>query len=132
MRPKCSACNDLNFNCVYVQPASTVNAIVGKDYLYSIEERLKLVEQKISALQASQAVQSPRHMDFADETENDGSYPEGIDGTTSARQETPANVSGPNVQQTVTLEDETDGVGGVIFSVEQDCGFFGDHESMQS
>lgn len=131
MRPKCSACSDLNFNCVYVQPASTVNAIVGKDYLYSIEERLKLVEQNVSALQASQEVRSTRHVDLGDETENDGSYLEGIDGATSTRQETPANVSRPNVHQTVTLEDETDGIGGIMFSVEQDCGFFGDHESMR-
>ena len=114
---------------MYVQPPSSVNAIIGKDYLCSIEERLKLVERNVSALQASQA-RPPRHLRFADEAESDGSCHGSMDGATGARQESPANVPGSNLQQVVTLEDETDGVGGVIFSVEQDCGFFGDYEAV--
>ncbi|KAH6667419.1 fungal-specific transcription factor domain-containing protein [Halenospora varia] len=123
-RPKCSACNDLSFNCVYVQSPSSANAIIGKDYLSSIEERLKLVEQNVSALQASQA-RPRRRLAFADEAESDDSCHESLQGVSGVWHESPKNRTGGNSQEVVTLEDETDGIGGVIFGVEQDCGFFG-------
>ena len=46
-RPKCSYCEDLNFDCVYLQSASSSNVIIGKEYLGSLEERLKIAEDNI-------------------------------------------------------------------------------------
>lgn len=112
-----------------MQPPSSANAIIGKDYLSSIEERLKLVEQNVSALQASQ-VRPRRRLRFADEAESDDSCHESLDGVSGVWHESPTDRSGRNLLEVVTLEDETDGIGGIIFSVEEDCGFFGSFEGI--
>ncbi|RFU33837.1 hypothetical protein B7463_g2510, partial [Scytalidium lignicola] len=125
-RPKCSGCRELDFDCVYVQSASSSNVIVGKEYLTSIEDRLKLAEENIVALQVGQR----RHqMQLRSGIEDDTGITDNDNTTITVPSHTlnsPAiDTNGGELQHLVTLEEETNGMGTVIFSVEEDCGFFG-------
>jgi hypothetical protein len=126
VRPKCSYCEDLNFDCVYLQSASSSNVIIGKEYLGSLEERLKIAEDNIKQLKANQA-RPLRQLRFDDEEQrlrdDRNETPE------QSRPGRPRNggmeVNSDDIQDFSGPEDETDGMGAMVFSAEQDCGFFG-------
>jgi hypothetical protein len=119
----------LNFDCVYLQSASSSNVIIGKEYLGTLEERLRVAEANIKALQANQTNQSrpSRQLRFDDEEE--GGRENGIEIPERIRPERQRNggmeVNSDDVQDFSSLEDETDGMGAIVFSAEEDCAFFG-------
>ena len=130
VRPRCAACIELNFECSWVQSAASANTIVGKDYLVSIEDRLKAVEKYIASQKAhgkaylaqSQITTNGENSDDSDDqyATHDGErhgndMPKGR--TMEVRSEALQDISG--------LEDSTDGMGAVVFSAEEDSGFFG-------
>lgn len=125
-RPKCSACEELSFECVYKQSASTSNVIVGKEYLTSLEDRLKVVEDSLTAVKAQQA-RSQRQIRFDEEETEPTSQPDAVLETG------PLSQPGDSVdsyddesQDSPGIIGETDGMGAVTFSAEEYCGFFGD------
>jgi hypothetical protein len=93
-----------------------------------LEERLKIAEDNIKQLKANQAnIGRPvRQLRFDDDEQRlrDGrnDTPERLrPGTRNSGTE----MNSDGVQDFSGLEDETDGMGAIVFSAEQDCGFFG-------
>ncbi|KAH8671767.1 fungal-specific transcription factor domain-containing protein [Tricladium varicosporioides] len=124
-RPTCSGCEELGFECVYVNPTSSTNVIVGKEYLSSLEERLKAVEQDVTLLKVNQT-KPLQHLRFEGEVETraqertDVHYPKPRrlrDEEVEVNSDYLVDSSGP--------ENGTDGMGAIMFSAEEDCGFFG-------
>ena len=108
-----------------MQSASSSNVIVGKEYLTTIEERLKIAEENISDLQAYQR-RSRRQLRFDDEDVTEAINSGATRRASSIQENGVLDAGSAEAQNLVTLEDETDDIGGVIFSVEEDSGFFGD------
>jgi hypothetical protein len=111
---------------VYIQSASSSNVIVGKEYLTSLEERLKAAEENILSLQTSQSRQQ-QHLRFEDVDEL---VPNDAHGENTNRELLPLTnnirpADGSEATHVITLDDETNELGTVIFSVEENCGFFG-------
>ncbi|KFY96800.1 hypothetical protein V500_02282 [Pseudogymnoascus sp. VKM F-4518 (FW-2643)] len=121
---KCSACEELGFECVYVNSASSSNVIVGKEYLSSLEDRLKTVEQDVRSLKVTQA-RPQQHLRFEDEL-GTGAYGYAVTPNSRGRRLQGEEVVVDNVdlQETSMLENDADGIGPMIFSAE-DCGYFG-------
>ncbi|KAH8588841.1 fungal-specific transcription factor domain-containing protein [Bisporella sp. PMI_857] len=119
IRPKCSGCIELGYECIYTQTASMTNVIVGKEYLAGIEDRLKLVEQEISHMKN---FRSNRHIRFDDATSSTSTALEGSPLTSFTDG---VQVDSGNLQDNEVLESTTDGMGAMIFSQEEDIGFFG-------
>jgi Fungal Zn(2)-Cys(6) binuclear cluster domain len=44
VRPTCQQCERLGFECVYEIPETATNVIIRKDYLASLEDRVKVLE----------------------------------------------------------------------------------------
>jgi hypothetical protein len=115
----------LGFECVYVNSAATSNVIVGKEYLSSLEDRLKAVEQDIRALRAkpNRLQLHPRFegelVDGSD-GQRDGSHPH-----TRNLQSEEVEVNRDQLQDSFGDENPADGMGAMVFSAEEDCGFFG-------
>lgn len=93
-----------------------------------MEERLKIAEDNIKQLKAKQANQGRpmRQLRFDDDEqrlrEGRNDTPERLrPGTRNVGME----VNRDDIQGFSDLEDETDGMGAIVFSAEQDCGFFG-------
>lgn len=111
---------------MYIQSASSSNVIVGKEYLTSLEERLKIAEVNILSLQTSQ-YRHQQNLRFEDVDELAPNDAHG--GNTNTELLPPTNnirpADGSEAPHVVTLEDEINELGTVIFSVEEDCGFFG-------
>ena len=128
MRPRCSACIELNFECSWVQSAASANTIVGKDYLVSIEDRLKAVEKYIASLQARG--KPPSQTTFDGNNSDDsydqygGHHGEG-NGDDVPKEDRTMEVRTDALQDVSGLEGSTDGMGAVVFSAEEDSGFFG-------
>ncbi|PVH68847.1 hypothetical protein DL98DRAFT_542088 [Cadophora sp. DSE1049] len=118
VRPKCSGCAELGFECVYVNPASSSNVIVGKEYLSGLEGRLKAVEQDLKILK-SKPNRPQQHPRFEDELgDGPGPCPRNL-------QSEEVEVNSSELQDSLGLENAADGMGAMEFSVEEDCGFFG-------
>ncbi|OGM51099.1 hypothetical protein ABOM_000172 [Aspergillus bombycis] len=49
-RPSCSACSRLGFECVYTTPNHTQNVIIQKEYFQALEDRVKSIEETLSAM----------------------------------------------------------------------------------
>ncbi|KUJ16925.1 uncharacterized protein LY89DRAFT_707337 [Mollisia scopiformis] len=124
-RPKCSSCEELGFDCIYINPASGSNVIIGKEYLSGLEHRLKIVEQDIRTLRAQQ--DNPRqHARFEDNFEDE---PRGQSAAspshTRTLQSEEVEVNRDELQDSFDNENDADGMGAMVFSAEEDCGFFG-------
>ncbi|KAF7590231.1 hypothetical protein BBP40_003115 [Aspergillus hancockii] len=50
IRPSCSACSRLGFECGYTTPGHTQNVIVQKEYFQALEDRVRSVEETLAAL----------------------------------------------------------------------------------
>ncbi|CZR66991.1 related to C6 transcription factor [Phialocephala subalpina] len=114
VRPTCSACEELGFDCVYVQSASSTNMIVGKPYLVGLEDRLKAVEEEIHLLKGSRSSRQLRFEDQAPPPE-----------TVSSDGQGGLEVNSASVHDVNLSEDFTDGMGAIIFSEEENFAFFG-------
>ncbi len=107
-----------------MNPASSSNVIVGKEYLSGLEGRLKAVEEDLKVLKSkpNQPQQHPRVEDeFGDESHGQGGHsphPRNL-------QSEEVEVSSSELQDSLGLENAADGMGAMEFSVEEDCGFFG-------
>lgn len=125
VRPRCSGCEELGFECVYVSLASNSNVIVGKEYLSSLEDRLKAVEQVIRATKAMQN-RTQLHPRF-DDGPGDSSLEERDIFQLRARilQSEEVEVNSDELQDSFCHENPADGMGAMVFSAEEDCGFFG-------
>ncbi|PMD33546.1 hypothetical protein L207DRAFT_557987 [Hyaloscypha variabilis F] len=125
VRPKCSGCAELGFECIYINSASTSNVIIGKEYLSSLEDRLKAVEQDVRALRAK-----PNRLQLYPRFE--GELVDGSDGQrdrshphTRNLQSEEVEVNRDQLQDSFGDENSADGMGAMVFSAEEDCGVFG-------
>jgi len=102
--------------------------IVGKEYLSELEERLKTVEQDVRALKTKQN-KPQQHPRFDDELPDgsrgrrDGSHPHTSSNLHSEAEE--VEVNSDELQDSFDPENAADGMGAMVFSAEEDCGFFG-------
>lgn len=119
---------EFNFDCVYLQFASTSNIIVGKEYLAVLEDRLQRVEKEIVALRATHAPQdSSKRLQFEDDANREGDMSNG-----SGKLANPSDGSDDNVEVGVVgcqdegyVDEMAGGLGAVVFSAEEDTGYFG-------
>jgi hypothetical protein len=112
-----------------VNPASSSNVIIGKEYLSGLEGRLKAVEQDITLLKSKQN-KPQQHTRFDDEHREESSgQNEGCQQSTKSTEEVEVNSDG--LQDLLGDESGTDGMGSMVFSVEEDCGFFGKGRSLR-
>ncbi|KAH8146559.1 uncharacterized protein LAJ45_09506 [Morchella importuna] len=141
VRPKCSMCRDLDFDCVYQQSASSSNTIVGKDYIGRLETRLLAVENLLAA-QASLSLrnnlpQTPTdHSTVSHDYDETSHSPEELQQPQKRlRVDGPVDTNGGetfvNLRQG-QLEDESsapdtvlDGMGALNLGDEEDYGYFG-------
>ncbi|KAL3482689.1 fungal-specific transcription factor domain-containing protein [Aspergillus germanicus] len=116
-RPKCGMCEnlDFDFDCVYTAPVTAANVIVQKDYLSSLEQRVKTLEDSLNTVKSElSAVASKVNGEISNAL---------IGEIKSSRQnEHFADLAG--------TEDIVDAVGAVAFTNEEDCGFFGASSSI--
>lgn len=112
-----------------MQSASSSNVIIGKEYLGTLEERLRIAEANIKALQAGQTNQSRPSRQLRFDDEEQGVREDGVEIPELVGPERQRNsvleVNSDDVQDFSSLEDETDGIGAIVFSAEEDCAFFG-------
>ncbi|KAE8333931.1 fungal-specific transcription factor domain-containing protein [Aspergillus sergii] len=50
VRPSCSACSRLGFECVYTTPNHTQNVIIQKEYFQALEDRVKSIEETLATM----------------------------------------------------------------------------------
>ncbi|KAE8165540.1 fungal-specific transcription factor domain-containing protein [Aspergillus tamarii] len=50
IRPSCSACGRLGFECVYTTPNHTQNVIIQKEYFQALEDRVKSIEETLATM----------------------------------------------------------------------------------
>ncbi|KAL3421398.1 fungal specific transcription factor domain-containing protein [Phlyctema vagabunda] len=123
VRPKCSACDASNLECVYAQSASGTNVIVGKEYLRGLEERLTVVEENLASLRGRRST-SQLDRSF-DNTVSETIQQETTEHTKSNSDRNDVHVQDDDLQDIAVLGDDTDGMGAIQFSTEADCSFFG-------
>ena len=99
--------------------------IVGKEYLSSLEDRLKAVEQDVRSLKETQA-RPQQHLRFEDELRTEA-YGDAVTPHSRVRRlpGEEVEVYNDDLQETSWLENDADGMGAMMFSAEEDCGFFG-------
>ena len=115
----------MGFDCVYINSASSSNVIIGKEYLSGLEDRLKAVEEEIISLKGVR-VRAQQNLGFDEEC---GGREFELDGATNISTIVSRNgeveVDSENLQDSLGNENDTDGMGVMVFSAEEDCGFFG-------
>ncbi|KAL3446130.1 fungal-specific transcription factor domain-containing protein [Aspergillus insuetus] len=112
IRPQCSSCIELGFECVYRPPATATNIIVQKDYLQALESRVYQLENSLSTVRDDLSRLSSRVCQ--------GAGPETISSELDhhARQLTP-------LRDLAGTEDSVDAMGTITLANEEDSGFFG-------
>lgn len=120
-RPRCLTCEELGFDCVYLQSASSSNVIVGKEYLVTLERRLQTVEETLLKERNFKArptqVPLPRGQR---QPQSDESYDPSCE-----RQVEGISVNNQDVQGQIGSGNPTDGMGAIVFTGEEDFGYFG-------
>jgi hypothetical protein len=111
----------LDFDCVYIQSASSSNVIVDKDYLSNLEDRLKDVEEDIVSMKRRM---NSQQLTFPDDPDGRGDRAGVSTGQYRVRNEE-LEVNSESIQDMSILESGIDGMGAMEFSTEEDCGFFG-------
>lgn len=90
-----------------------------------MEERLKAVEQDIRLLKANQ-YKGQRLARFEEEVENDSFDERGKSRSRTRKLESEeVEVNKDDLQDSFGDESAADGMGAMVFSAEEDCGFFG-------
>ncbi|KAI5788321.1 fungal-specific transcription factor domain-containing protein [Geopyxis carbonaria] len=145
VRPKCSMCRDLDFDCVYQQSASSANTIVGKDYIGRLETRLLAVENLLAAQasmnQAHQASATPgvsasgegsperssREADeFVTRHKRKREHSPATPKADTSTGETFVNLGGGHLEDDTAAPDTVlDGMGALVMGDEEDYGYFG-------
>ncbi|KIX09394.1 uncharacterized protein Z518_00473 [Rhinocladiella mackenziei CBS 650.93] len=109
-RPKCSPCEDMAFDCNYIQSTTSPNVIVGRDYLSTLENRVRTVEQALESVQSQ--LDDIRASGQTFRAEN-------------------INASAPGQNSSLVVQDvsedteRVDAMGVVVFTNEEESGFFG-------
>lgn len=127
VRPRCSLCRDLGFECVYTPPPTSTNVIVQKDYLRGLEERVKRLEEGMVGVRGEIDGLVGRV---------DGVQVQGVatgDAGSSSSLATARRIEDGSGQRVVSMagpdligtEDSVDAMGAVTFANEEDSGFFG-------
>ncbi|RFU24957.1 hypothetical protein B7463_g11376, partial [Scytalidium lignicola] len=120
IRPKCSLCVELGFECQYQQSATASNVIIGKEYLSLIENRLKLVENRLSSLENDRGRNiTPDGSSIA------GATAVVLNGSSDLSRLETASLRDDNLDNADAAEDSIDAMGAVSFAQEEDCAFFG-------
>ncbi|TVY92749.1 hypothetical protein LAWI1_G002079 [Lachnellula willkommii] len=114
------------FDCVYIQSGSSSNAIVGKDYLATLETRLAVVEKEIASFKHNNH-ETPQSVSMPALLQNSPQKQIRVDDAGGG--------SHDRVQDSIFVLEDTgkepastdpsDGMGAVVFVDEKDSGFFG-------
>ena len=115
-RPSCSACETLGFQCVYAQAAFSNDVVVAKEHLFTFESRLSILEHKFKNFEQGTSRRAPpQSQSLVDPMDV---IWQGQDVTSEIGEDQLA----PAV---FGLNDPTDAMGAMIFTEEEDFGFFG-------
>ncbi|KAJ5889848.1 hypothetical protein N7504_010658 [Penicillium tannophilum] len=110
VRPRCSLCVDLGFECMYTPPATATNVIVQKEYLHGLEDRVKRLEESFRTVRS----------DVDGLTVRVDRVPEARDREVRGEVRSAIHVS-----DLIGPEDSVDAMGAISFADEEDSGFFG-------
>ncbi|KAJ5556797.1 hypothetical protein N7494_000712 [Penicillium frequentans] len=114
VRPRCSLCVDLGFECIYTPPVTAKNVIVQKEYLHGLEDRVKRLEDSFRTVRS----------DVDGLTVRVDRVPKAAD--REVRGEVRGEVrSAIQVSDLIGPEDSVDAMGAISFADEEDSGFFG-------
>jgi hypothetical protein len=126
VRPRCSLCRDLGFECVYTPPPTATNVIVQKDYLRGLEERVKRLEEGMVGVRGDIDGLVGRFDGVQGQSVATG------DGRSSTSLQTARRIEDDGqrlasmpVPDLIGTEDSVDAMGAVTFADEEDSGFFG-------
>ncbi|KAI7777484.1 c6 transcription [Diaporthe eres] len=113
-RPKCSSCQALNVECVYLAPPIATTTPVPRAFLQLVESRLSQLESDVRSLKSQQS--------------EGGSVPDSV--TVDRRpsfqiHQVPASFREPDSAESVVSPDATDGIGSIEFTKEDDSGYYG-------
>ncbi|KAK2596585.1 hypothetical protein N8I77_013466 [Diaporthe amygdali] len=113
-RPKCSTCQTLNIECVYLAPPIATTTPVPRAFLQLVESRLSQLESDVRSLKSQQS--------------EGGSVPDSVivDRRGSiASHRIPNTVHEPESDESIVTPDATDGIGSIEFTKEDDSGYYG-------
>lgn len=127
VRPRCSLCRDLGFECVYTPPPTATNVIVQKDYLHGLEERVKKLEEGMAGMKGEIDGLSGRvdSVEVQGTAHRDGSSSSGLTAARRIDDDDGQRVASVSVPDLIGTEDSVDAMGAMTFADEQDSGFFG-------
>ncbi|OAG07134.1 uncharacterized protein CC84DRAFT_1117246 [Paraphaeosphaeria sporulosa] len=109
-RPKCSTCRDHGYECEYSDAANLTRVSASKE-LSAIESRLAILERSVAGLDGRVSCV---------EALSDG-VPDSL--ALPHRSAEPSNAGGEDVN--LEARDPTDGIGSMVFTKEEEAGFFG-------
>ncbi|KAH1976469.1 hypothetical protein KXW88_008978 [Aspergillus fumigatus] len=112
IRPQCSMCKDLGFECAYTPPVTATNVIVQKDYLKDLESRVMSLEENLTTVQSNLSGLAAQ-----------------ITGRSPPSEGPPEPCQEP-LADLAESEDPIDAMGAVTFADEEDCGYFGPSSNM--
>jgi Fungal specific transcription factor domain/Fungal Zn(2)-Cys(6) binuclear cluster domain len=114
-RPICSGCETQGYQCVYAQPSYSENVTVGREHLFTIESRLSSLERKFKLAEQRASRHTPLQLDLPVERVDDN-WQDG-DNRVIVDDDVVPELSG--------LDYPTDSMGAMVFTEEEDFGFFG-------
>lgn len=128
VRPQCSLCRDLGFECVYTPPPTATNVIVQKDYLRGLEERVKRLEEGMVGVRGDidglvGRVDGVQEQCVA--TAADGCSSTSLQNARRVDDDDAQRLASVPVPDLTGTEDSVDAMGAVTFADEEDSGFFG-------
>ena len=115
-RPSCSSCETLGFQCVYAQAAFSNDVVVAKEHLFTLESRLSILEHKFKYFEQGTSRRAPPRSQSLVEPMDEAWQDQ--DATSEIGEEQVAPV-------VFGLDDPTDAMGAMVFTEEEDFGFFG-------
>jgi hypothetical protein len=115
-RPICSACENQGYQCVYSQPIHSDSITVGREHLFMLESRLSVLERKFKSDEHRTSRREPVQLQLLAEG-IDENWQDGHSTRVVVEDEVAPTLSG--------LDDPTDSMGAMVFTDEEDFGFFG-------
>ncbi|KAF2801274.1 uncharacterized protein BDZ99DRAFT_456469 [Mytilinidion resinicola] len=122
-RPQCSTCDELDFDCIYVASAASSNVIVGKQFFAALEHRLSDIEQRLDGISNGHDT-SPLQPGFSTSQGRQACVADEGGRSISNRRSGLVAVDDVDAHDGAN-EDSTDGMGAIVFTDEEDSGFFG-------
>ncbi|KAK2039181.1 fungal-specific transcription factor domain-containing protein [Colletotrichum somersetense] len=120
-RPQCSTCAEQGIDCVYAANSGASNALVPKQYLEQVENRLADVEEEISRLKRLIPSSLSNEKQHVTSSRRNSCHADAYSESTQAE----VSFNAENGSITGISPDATDGVGTIEFTTDESWSYFG-------